>query len=85
MRDCAPFACRWKSVVVATNPFHQFRAYRTFQCASKQTLPPDERPQVIDARATNALLSWALMSCVTKLQRLMYHSSLPPCGSNVDR
>lgn len=39
-------ARRWKSVVVATNPFHQFRAYRTFECASKQTLPPDERPQI---------------------------------------
>ena len=36
---------RWKSAVVTTNPFHQFRAYRTFQCAAKQTLPPQQRPE----------------------------------------
>lgn len=46
---------RWKSAVVVTNPFHQFRAFRTFQCAAKQALPPQERPQVSAARrASNA-------------------------------
>ena len=37
---------RWKSAVVATNGFHQFRAFRTFRCAAKQILPPDQQPQV---------------------------------------
>lgn len=38
--------CRWKSIVVVTNPFHQFRSYWTFRCAV-QTLPPDRRMKVM--------------------------------------
>lgn len=40
------YCCRWTSVVVVTNPFHQFRSLRTFKCAAKQSLPPGEQPQV---------------------------------------
>ncbi len=40
------YCCRWTSVVVVTNPFHQFRSLRAFKCAAKQSLPPGEQPQV---------------------------------------
>ncbi|KAK9909341.1 hypothetical protein WJX75_000747 [Coccomyxa subellipsoidea] len=40
---------RWKSLVVVTSPFHQFRSYWTFRCAV-QSLSPDRRMKVWLAR-----------------------------------
>lgn len=52
---------RWKSAVITTSPFHQFRAYRTFRCAAKQTLPLQEQPQV------------QLLTCLYADQRALLH------------
>jgi len=40
----------WESVVVITNPFHQFRSYRTFRCAARE-VPQSQQPRIWLARA----------------------------------
>ena len=30
--------CRWTTAAIVTNPFHQFRALRVFQCAARSVL-----------------------------------------------
>lgn len=37
--------CRWKDVVVATNPFHQLRSRLVFQCACRELFPPEQQPK----------------------------------------
>lgn len=43
-------ARRWKSAVIVTNPFHQYRAWRAFRCAAKD-LPAGQELQVWLAKA----------------------------------